>query len=410
MPPTIRTITPDDVPGFIRTMSTAFLQPPSEDAARATFWLEEMRPDLDRAWGAFDGDLAVGTLRTVPFELTVPGGGTVPADGVTAVTVAPTHRRRGLLTGLIGASLRAAVERGDPVSILIASEYRIYGRYGFGPAAEDATWEVDRSAAGAPPPAGTVETVELTGLRELAPAVYDRARRQRPGGLSRPPVRYDRDFGLIHPEGQQPEWTGRAVVHRDRTGAVDGYLRWHADGSWEGMRPTGTLHVDELVSASPEAYADLWRFALGVDLVATVRAENRRVDEPLPWLLADARAARPVQRWDRLWLRLLDVPAALTGRGYASAGRAVLEVVDPGGPAAGRFALDAGPDGADCRATTASADVTLPATALAAAYLGGTRLATLAEAGLLDEHRAGGVVAADRLLAGDLVPFCTMHF
>ncbi len=413
MPATIRTITPDDAPGYLRTIRATFLGPPqspTELQARVDFWLERMRPDLDRSWGAYDGDLCVGSLRTVPFELTVPGGRTVPADGVTAVTVASTHRRRGLLTGLMAAGLRAAADRGDAVSILIAAEWRIYGRYGFGVATEDAVWAVDRARAAAGPPIGQVEAVEADQLRKLAPPVYDAARRARPGGIDRPEPRWDMDFGLAYPEGEKPIWTGRAAVHRDPAGEVDGYLRWHADDDWDGMLPKSTLQVDELVTASPAAYRDLWRFALGVDLIATVRASERPVDEPLPWLLADGRAARQVQRWDRLWLRVLDVPAALTGRGYRSAGRVVLEVVDPDGYAAGRFALDAGPDGAQCRPTTQSAELTLPAAVLGAAYLGGTRLRTLAAAGLVDEHRAGAVDAADRLLIGEQVPFCPLDF
>lgn len=410
MAATIRTITPDDVPGFLRSIRATFLQPPRPVEARAEFWLQRMRVDLDRTWGAFDGGACVGSFRTLPFELTVPGGGTVPADGVTAVTVAPTHRRRGLLTTLMGEGLRAAGDRGDAVSILIAAEWRIYGRYGFGVATEDAVWEVDRDRAAVGPPVGTLEAVEVGELRKLAPPVYDAARRARAGGIDRPEPRWDYDFGLAHAEGEEPEWTGRAVLHRDPAGEVDGYLRWHADDSWEGMLPTGTLHVDELVTTSAQAYGDLWRFVLGIDLIARVRASERPVDEPLPWLLADGRAARQVQRWDRLWLRILDVPAALSARGYLAPGRTVLEVVDPGGYAAGRFALDAGPDGAECRPTTESADLTLPAAVLGAAYLGGTRLRTLAAAGLVDEHRPGAVGAADRLLAGDQPPFCPLHF
>ena len=413
MAATIRTITPDDVPGFLRTIRATFLQSPQSPRAlqaRADFWLDRMRPDLSRTWGAFDGGSCVGSFRTLPFELTVPGDRTVPADGVTAVTVASTHRRRGLLTGLMAEGLRAAARRGDAVSILIAAEWPIYGRYGFGVATEDAVWEVDRARAAAAPPAGAVEAVEPDQLRKLAPPVYDAARRARPGGIDRPEPRWDLDFGLAHPDGEQSDWTGRAAVHRDPAGEVDGYLRWHADESWEGMLPTGTLHVDELVTTSTAAYADLWRFALGVDLIARVRASERPVDEPLPWLLADGRAARQVQRWDRLWLRVLDVPAALAGRGYLAPGRTVLEVVDPAGYAAGRFALDAGPDGAQCRPTTRTAELTLPAAVLGAAYLGSTRLRTLAAAGLVEEHRPGAVDAADRLLAGAQVPFCPLHF
>ena len=407
---TIRTLAREDVPGFMRTIQATFLQPPRPAEPRAEFWLDRVRPDLSRAWGAFDGGTCVGSLRTLPFELTVPGGRTVPADGVTAVTVASTHRRRGILTGLMAEGLRAAADRGDPVSILIAAEWRIYGRYGFGVATEDATWEVDRARAAAGPPLGPVEAVEIGELRKLAPPVYDAARRDRPGGIDRPEPRWDLDFGLAHAEGEQPDWSGRAVVRRDPAGEVDGYLRWHADDSWDGMLPTGTLHVDELVTTSREAYADLWRFALGVDLIAKVRASDRPLDEPLPWLLADGRAALQVQRWDRLWLRPLDVPATLTGRGYLGTGRVVVEVVDPAGYAAGRFALDAGPDGADCRPTTQGADLTVPADVLGAAYLGGTRLRRLAGAGLVDEHRPGAVETADRLLAGDQVPYLPLHF
>ena len=409
MTPTIRTATPSDAEAFLRCVRTAFLDPEGRDEAWARFWLETAQPDLDRAWGAFDGDQVVGTLRSLPFQLTVPGGRTVPADGVTMVTVAATHRRRGLLTAMMAQDLRAAAERGDAVSILIASEWRIYGRYGFGPATETAEWQVDRLAARCPPPVGRLESVPVAQLRQLAPPVYDRARLQRAGGLDRPARRWDRDLGLVHVEGGEPDWAGRAVVHRDAAGEVDGYLRWHASGGDTRM-PDNELTVDELAAATAEAYADLWRFALSVDLVTRVRARNRRVDEALPWLLADGRAARQTDRHDTLWLRPLDVPAALTGRDYAAEGRTVLEVLDPAGYAAGRFALDAGPDGASCTRTAATADLSLPVTALGSAYLGGHRLATLAAAGLVDEHRPGALQVADRLLAGDRLPFCTMHF
>lgn len=404
----IRTATQDDALGFMTCAATAFLDDAGGDEARARFWLEAMRPDLDRSWGAFAGDLVVGTLRSLPFRLTVPGGDTVAADGVTMVTVAPTHRRRGLLTAMIAEDLRAAADRGDAVSILIAAEWRIYGRYGYGPATESTAWEIDRATAGCPPPAGELETVTAARLRELAPAVYDRARLQHAGGLDRPEPRWDRDFGLVHVEGKPPEWTGRAVVHRDPAGAVDGYLRWRA--TWRDDVPGADLVVDELVAATDAAYADLWRFALAVDLVVRVKAHSRRADEALPWLLGDGRAARQASRHDQLWLRVLDVPAALTARTYPTPGRVVLEVVDPGGYAGGRFALDAGPDGATCTPTTEAAGLTLPVTALGSAYLGGHRLALLAAAGLVDEHRAGALATADRLFGTDRLPFAPLHF
>jgi predicted acetyltransferase len=403
----IRRATREDAESYQRCVSTAFLDPAGDDAARARFWLDVMKADLDRSWGAFDGGQAVGTLRSLPFELTVPGGRTVPADGVTGVSVAATHRRRGLLTGMMAADLDQAVARGDTVSILLASEWPIYGRYGFGPATDAFRWEIDRRAAACPPPAGRLDAVTGREARALAPAVWDRARLRTAGGLSRPEPRWDRDFGLVHAEGGTPDWSGRAVVHRDAAGEPDGYLLWHS--GWPDTGPV-VLTVDELVAADDAAWADLWRFALAVDLVDTVRAARRPVDEPLPWLLGDGRAARVVGRDDELWVRLLDVPAALGARSYTTSGRVVLEVRDEAGHAAGRFLLDATPEGATCTATGAGADLTLPVTALGSAYLGGHRLGALAAAGLVDEHTAGALAVADRLLATDRAPFANLHF
>lgn len=407
MPPEIRHPAVDEAADFLSSVNTAYLEPESKDANRARFWLDHARPDLDRTWGAFDRGRAVGSLRSLPFELTVPGGRTVPADGISMVSVAATHRRRGLLTGMIAGALAAAVERGDTVSILMASEWPIYGRYGYGPATEVAEWKVDKLRAGPTSPLGDLAYVTAVELRALAQPVFDRVRRQRAGGLDRPQGRWDRDFGLVHVEGGEPDWDGRSVVHRDPAGEVDGYLRWSA--SW-GTGLENTLRIDELIAATDPAYGDLWRFALSVDLITHVVARTRPVDEALPWLLADGRFAQQTDRHDKLWVRPLDVPAALTARDYLTAGRVVLEVVDKAGYAAGRYALDAGPDGASCTVTTASADLTLPVSALGSAYLGGHRLGTLAVAGLVDEHRPGALRTADRLLITDRAPWATVDF
>jgi predicted N-acetyltransferase YhbS len=126
----IRHPEPEDAADLLRSINTAFLAPPSRTRAMATFWIDQVKPDLQRTWGAFDRGTAVGSLRSVPFELTVPGGGTVPADGITMVTVAPTHRRRGLLTGMMAQDLAAAPSGATRCRILIASEWRIYGGTG----------------------------------------------------------------------------------------------------------------------------------------------------------------------------------------------------------------------------------------------------------------------------------------
>jgi predicted acetyltransferase len=405
----IRTIEPEELAAYTAAMRVGFLIPPDPAAIAADVEFRRPRILLDRTWAAFDGEHCVGTFRSHPFELTVPFGAAVPADGVTNVTVVPTHRRQGLLTRMMADGLRAAADRGDPVSILIASEYPIYGRYGYAPATESVTYEVRGPVGVTRAIAGSVELVDVLGLREQAPAVYERFRRSCPGALSREPLRWDADLGLDS-RPSRPKWEGWSLLHRDATGELDGYLRYHVDIEWDGRRSASVLRVDELISTSPGAYADLWRYCLEVDLVTAVRAAERPPDEPLPWLLTDGRAMQTVERADFLWLRLLDVPAALSARGYPRPGRLTLQITDPDGYAAGRFLLDATPDGASCRPTTGSPDLTLPATALAAAYLGGFRLRTLTATGQVDEHTPGALTTADLMFLPDQTPWCTLWF
>jgi predicted acetyltransferase len=410
--PTIERFRPEDAVEFLVSMGMAFLQDPQRDggAAVAAHWLKHVNPDPERTRAAHDNGRVVGTHRTMPLELTLPGGATVGTDSVAAVSVAPTHRRQGLLTRMMTEGLRAAVGRGEPMSALYASEWPIYGRFGFGPATQAASWEVRKDRAAAQPAPVGVELVTKAELIELARPVYDRARLQRPGGMSRPGYRWTLDLGLGDEEGVPPGWNGYAVVHRDAGGAVDGYLRWHAEDKWANWRSDAVLHVDEIVAADAEAYRQLWLFTLAVDLVVTVRADDRRIDEPIAHLPGIGRAATLTQHSDGLWLRVLDVPAVLGSRAYGTSGRIVVEVVDPTGLAGGTYALEAGPDGAACKPTAESPELTLPVTALGSACLGGYRLRGLAEAGLLDEHRAGALETADRLLGTELVPFCPLHF
>jgi predicted acetyltransferase len=363
--------------------------------------LELRRPYVDwsRTRGAFDDGRPVATCRSFATTMTVPGGAAVSTAALSNVTVLPTHRRRGLLTEMLTADLADCVERGEPVGALVAAEWPIYGRYGYGPAVERAAYEIDTRAAAFRRPAdgGSVALVDPPSARADVVAVHDALRTRCPGSIERLPFVHDRAAGSL-PDGASDRWQGELALHRDADGTVDGYVRWRSDAKWDGMRPCGTLHVDELFALTDDAYAALWRLVLGVDLVTTVRAENRPPVEPLRHLLTDGRAARQVRTEDVLWVRLLDVPVALSARRYPVADRVVLDVVDPGGWATGRYALDASPDGATCVRTTETAELSLPVQSLGAAYLGGTRLATLAAAGLVDEHAAGALARADALL------------
>ena len=406
----IRTVRPDELRTYLDTALTAFLERPADlDAIVADvagMW------DLRRTWAAFEDGRPCGTFRSWSTELTVPGGRTVPGAAVAGVTVLPTHRRRGILRDMVGAEHAAARERGEVVGLLYASEYPIYGRFGYGMAVRQATWTLDtRTTAFHGEPAGTVELAAPDDTtRDALIGVFEAWRRMQPGEIRRRDFSWDFDLAL-RPEPWGDAWKGFVALHRDPNGAVDGYARYSPESHWERRQPRSRLRIDELHALTDAAYADLWRFLATVDLVATLRAERRSPSERLPWLLANARAAAVEDVGDGLWVRLLDVPGALAARTYAGEGRIVLEVIDPevaGGRL--RVALDASPDGARCTPTADAPDLTLRVDALGAAYLGGARLRDAIRAGGAEEHRAAALAHVDRLFRTPDEPWCSTFF
>jgi predicted acetyltransferase len=364
-----------------------------------------------RLFGAFDGDTVVATYRCWDWQVTVPGGGTVTADAISTVTVLPTHRRRRALTAMIRADLADAAARGLTAAVLVASEATIYPRYGFGAATDSATWELDLRTARLHERLGREGTVRLVSpqeLREAAPTVYQAARR--PGAVDRSDRTWDLRCGIVRrPGGEDAPFA--AVVHRDRDGTPDGYAiyRWRDD--WQERTCRTVVHVQDLQAGTGEATAALWRYLSELDLVATVRAEHRPVDDELPWLLVDPRSAQRVATNDLLWARVLDPVTALAARRYELPGRAVIEVDDPLGHAAGRFALQVDPDGAGhAEPTGAPAEVTLPVDVLSALWLGGGNLHAAAVAGRAVEHDPGALTKLARLLHTTRAPWMNTWF
>jgi predicted acetyltransferase len=405
----VRTVEETELRAWFSTLSSAFFGTADPQAIA-----EFRRPQLDlaRTWAAYDGDRIIATLRTFRTELTVPGGGVSSADAVTSVATTPTHRRRGALTAMMTASLQAAVQRGDAISILIAARWRIYGRYGYGPATELAEYSIDTVLAdlGMHGREGVVEYIDTATGHALMPALFDRFRRAQSGAISRNDVDFDREFDKGTVPGRKA-WVGWVVVHRPAPDAeIDGLLRYHVDEEWDGMRPKSVAVVDDLVSTNPAAYAALWKLCCDLDNVVTVTATNRSVDEPLPWMLADARALVQTRRFDNIWVRILDVEVALSARRYLTSGSVVIQVRDAMNHAAGRYLLEAGLDAATCTRTTNAADIELDVATLGAAYLGGPSLQTMAAAGLVVEHRDGAVALADAMFRWTTVPWCNTWF
>jgi predicted acetyltransferase len=408
----VRAIHDDELLPWLDALSTGFLDRP--DMAK---FAEEVRPhwDLARAWAAFEGDRIVGTFRTWAGELTVPGYARLKASAVTAVAVLPTHRRKGILSRMAAAEHGAARERGEVVAMLYASEYPIYGRFGYGPATTAATWTVDTKTTGFHPTAGGGD-VELIAPDEAGEAmaceVFEAWRIRQPGEIWRRPITWHADFGRGG-GGWGPQWKGFVVVHRDGSSSVDGYARYHVDEKWEQRQPRNGLVVDELHALTDDAYAGLWRYLVSLDWVATIKAERRYPGERLPWLLTNARAAAISDVGDGLWVKLIDVPVALEARAYEREGSLVIEAIDdPGRPneQRTRVALEAGPSGASCRPTDRPADITLDSAAMGAAYLGGVRLREAVRPRGADEHRPGALAEADALLATFEPPWCSTFF
>jgi len=412
MPATVRAVTREELPAWFACFNSAFFMWGSDPQAMADF--RGPRMDLERTLGAFDGDTVVGSYRSFPTLLTVPGKTRIDASAVSAVSVKPTHRRQGILTSMIERDLRAAAARGEAVSILIAAEWPIYGRYGFGPATWQAKWTLSsRGATFRRDPIGRVEVVDAAAARELFPAIYDAYAAGQPGEIARQEHRWDGDLGIVAQPGQPP-WKGQLVIHRDDTGTPDGYARFHGEEHWVDMRPEHPMLVDELHGVTEAVDIDLWRHLAQMDLTASIAAEVRREREPMQWVLADARMARVSGRTDFLWLRVLDVERALAARRFELDGAMVLEVRDElvgvPGPAAGRYRLDVADGVATCHRTEAEPDLSLDVSALGAAYLGGTRLTDAVRAGGATQHRDGALTEADALFATAAQPWCSTWF
>ncbi|MER5862183.1 GNAT family N-acetyltransferase [Kitasatospora sp. NPDC002040] len=399
----IRYITEDEIPVWDRAIARGFLRPHVEDGS--PFRRLQFEPDRwQGAFDPFDPSRCVATFRSFDTELTVPGGATVRADAITGVTVNSTHRRRGLLSRMMSTDLVDAHRRGCPVAILIAAEYNIYGRFGFGPATWNGGLRIDRQASGGlradlPASRGRVDFVTMAELRELGPGLHERWRRTQPGAIGRKPYWWQ----LVTGDATLPgfDWKEQfAALHRDEDGTVTGLVSYRLDDDWDGSVPNCTLTVDDFIALDAPAAVALWRLVFSVDWVRTIKIENLAPDDPLPLWLNDARQARPGEEVsDFTWLRVLDVPAAFAARSYGAASRTVLEVTDRDGFAAGRWALEAAPDGSGrCTRTEDPADLALGASQLGSLYLGAESVPRLVAGGLVTELRPGAAAAADLLL------------
>lgn len=401
--PLVRTIRDDERSEAARVVGHGMLGSLADEVNEA--WSELI--EAERAHGAFSsGGQLVGLARHFPTDLRVPGG-SVDAAGITAVAVLSNHRRQGHLTRLMDHQMTAIRDEHIPIALLVAAEWPIYGRFGFGPAVDACRFEIQAGTAHfRDPPTGAIELVGPAALRPVLETSHESRRARTPGAIRRDPHTWDRLAGLCGWPGQTFDpGRQRGALWRDEAGVVQGAVAYTVEDSWSRNRPDGRADVRLLVGATAEAERELWRHLCDIDWVETVSAGNRGVDDALPLSLEDGRAAVALDHSDCIWARILHVPAALGARCAEQGAAVVIEVADDAGFATGRWHLDLAPEGAEVRSTTASADVVLPVSALGALCLGGRSAQRLHEAGWLDEEASGGVARLDRALRTATAPW-----
>ena len=399
----IRPARPDEFPEVVRPIMHYFgrLQADNEFTAR----FGPIIP-ADRIHAAFEDGEVVGSGGVFPFETGIPGG-LIRAAGVTLVGVLPTHRRRGVLTELMRTQLADVHKRAEPIAALWASEEAIYGRFGYGLASLSGEIQLPRTHANLRDGAGAGPVVSLVSAEEAEsrlPAIYERVRLQTPGMYARSPewweLRQVRD-----PPEQRAGGGEKTFAVVDLDGRDAGYAIYRMRMSWELGVSTGVLDVIEALADTPEATREVWRYLLGLDWVASVKARLLPVDHPLFHLLVYPRRMQ-YRVGDGLWVRLVDVEAALAARSFAGEGAVTLELTDE---------LCAWNEGAWTVSAAGVArggepELRLDVQALASVYLGGFTFAELARALRVEVLREGALARADALFATAIRPWCPEIF
>ncbi|GAA3825197.1 GNAT family N-acetyltransferase [Sphaerisporangium flaviroseum] len=407
--PVIRPIKESEWPQWVEMDEEAFVEDssgPRADRFKATV-------EFDRFLGAFEGDRLVGSTGGLSFTMTVPGGPR-RVCGVTVVAVAPSHRRQGIMSGLMRRQLADLHENGEAIAVLYASEAGIYGRFGYGRAVDNLFFRIPKRgsefARHAPEdPSLRLRVVRPSAARGDIEKVFDAVLTTRPGLYARSEARWN--LVLADDEiARRGATSQRCVIAEDETGPR-GYALFRIRPSFTDHDvPDGELLLSELFGLDPAAYALLWRHVLDRDLCSRVYAWNRPSDDPIMHLLAEPRLLNA--GWlDEMWVRVVDAGRALPDRAYAAPVDVVIDLEDTVCPwNAGRWRLSADTSGATFERTTEAADLELPVSVLGAAYLGGRTLGAYEAAGVIREARPGAVRALSAAMSWDTKPWGGLIF
>lgn len=361
----LRAITADEVPTFRAVMAMGFghdYKPEGEER-----FLSLM--PLERTVAAFDGDDVVATLGDFPLQLTVPGGGQVAMAGTTMVTVQATHTRRGILRSMMRRHLDNAVERGEPVAGLWASEPGIYGRFGFGLATECHDIKIDARNLTTPAIAPDIELslVPATKIPDVVAPYWQEVANERAGFVDRGEPRW---LDIMNdPEANRGGGTASRHIVARRAGTVVGYMEYRQQSKWAEFVADGSVDISTLFASDADAHLSLWSYALDVDLFPNVVFWNGAIDDPLAYQVRESRTVKKAVS-DALYVRVLDLDKALGARTFEHDGQLVLTVEDDMDYIDGTYRLSVIDGSATVEPTTEPADVVLTARELGALYLG----------------------------------------
>ena len=406
MPITVRPMQPADAERLVRTDFRAFGVGISEVPAGVTRLTEVF--ETDRFVVALDGADLVGNGGAFSFDLTVPGGATLPVSAITWIAVLPTHRRRGVMRSVMDALADDARSRGEAAMILVASEGSIYSNVGYGAATQWRQTELEtrriRFRPDLPAPAGRVRFVEPEDAVKVLGPIHDEVRLLTPGEISR-----TEDWWTGHvTEG--PHRLSFFVVHTDDDGHDDGYAAYKITERWHHGHPGHLCEVEYFGAATPEAHAALWRYLCSLDLVSEVTTRCLAPDDPLPLLVENPRLVRTTEVNDGIWHRLLDTPAFLSARRYAVDDELVLDVTDDEPGVSGRWRVAGGRDAATCAATDLPADLSLSPRTLSAIAIGAAPVHQQARAGHITASDSAAIDRLARFLRWEPVPWCGTNF
>ncbi|MGI8928877.1 MAG: GNAT family N-acetyltransferase [Candidatus Limnocylindrales bacterium] len=403
----IRPVPAADMRRWFEAVMVAF----GEDVNEEQWALDQKLLEPERVLGAYVDGEVVGGGAAFTFQMTVPGGGRVPTAGVTMVGMMPTHRRQGLLRQLMARQLADVRAAGEPLAALWASEGSIYQRFGYGLGSLNGSIDIERSRAVFRQPISAQGSVHLRDVSSAKPdmtAVYDIVRAATPGFYERSSEWWD--VLLADPEFRRQGASKRFHAVAMRDGRAVGYVLYRVKSDWTDTGPANTLIVVELLAVDAQATQQLWTYVFGVDLMSRIRARLGPADHPLLLLVTEPRRLQ-LRISDGLWLRVVDVPAALAGRRYATDGSIVLDVTDEFMPeVAGRWRLTVSEGRGRTEPTMDPADLQLEINDLGSVYLGAVSFASLGRAGRTIELSNGARPRGDAMFESPIPAWCPEIF